>query len=122
MTERSIPHIRDIFDSERSNGTQVDRKRPVVGPRSEPDLKHLDRHLSMKKTIRKKIMRDLQQAFVAESGEKDVEIVVDTTGREGFLDVLRRGGKEEKEEVNDSKDEEKKQGFWRRFTIRRNKR
>ena len=27
-------------------------------------MKHLERHLSMKKTIRKKMMRDLQQAFV----------------------------------------------------------
>jgi hypothetical protein len=31
---------------------------------TERDVKHLERHLSMKKTIRKKIMRDLQQAFV----------------------------------------------------------
>ena len=31
---------------------------------TERDVKHLERHLSMKKTIRKKMMRDLQQAFV----------------------------------------------------------
>ena len=31
---------------------------------TERDVRHLDRHLSMKKTIRKKIMRALQQAFV----------------------------------------------------------
>ena len=31
---------------------------------TEREVRHLDRHLSMKKTIRKKIMRDLQQAFV----------------------------------------------------------
>ena len=31
---------------------------------TEHDIKHIERHLSMKRTIRKKIMRDLQQAFV----------------------------------------------------------
>ncbi|KAF2359572.1 hypothetical protein FHG87_009665 [Trinorchestia longiramus] len=30
----------------------------------EKDIRHIERHLSMKKTIRKKMMRDLQQAFV----------------------------------------------------------
>lgn len=39
----------------------------------EDDVKHLERHLSMKKTIRKKIMRDLQQAFVADPDEFKVE-------------------------------------------------
>jgi len=33
---------------------------------TEHDIKHIERHLSMKRTIRKKIMRDLQQAFVQE--------------------------------------------------------
>lgn len=33
------------------------------------DVKTLERHLSMKKTIRKKIMRDLQQAFVDDPNE-----------------------------------------------------
>ena len=35
----------------------------------EKDIKHIERHLSMKKTIRKKMMRDLQQAFVENPGE-----------------------------------------------------
>lgn len=39
----------------------------------EDDVKHLERHLSMKKTIRKKIMRDLQQAFVEDPDEFKVE-------------------------------------------------
>lgn len=37
------------------------------------DVKTLERHLSMKKTIRKKIMRDLQQAFVDDPNEFQVE-------------------------------------------------
>lgn len=40
---------------------------------TEKDVKHLERHLSMKKTIRKKIMRDLQQAFVEDPNEFRVE-------------------------------------------------
>lgn len=40
---------------------------------TEHDVKHLERHLSMKKTIRKKIMRDLQQAFVQDPNEFRVE-------------------------------------------------
>lgn len=36
---------------------------------TQKDVKHLERHLSMKKTIRKKIMRDLRQAFVEDPNE-----------------------------------------------------
>lgn len=35
----------------------------------EKDMRHIERHLSMKKTIRKKMMRDLQQAFVEDPRE-----------------------------------------------------
>jgi len=40
---------------------------------SQKDVKHLERHLSMKKTIRKKIMRDLRQAFVEDPNEFRVD-------------------------------------------------
>ncbi|XP_059476727.1 uncharacterized protein LOC132197448 [Neocloeon triangulifer] len=40
---------------------------------SQKDVKHLERHLSMKKTIRKKIMRDLRQAFVEDPSEFRVD-------------------------------------------------
>ncbi|CAB3374644.1 Hypothetical predicted protein [Cloeon dipterum] len=40
---------------------------------SQKDVRHLERHLSMKKTIRKKIMRDLQQAFVEDPSEFRVD-------------------------------------------------
>lgn len=36
---------------------------------TESDVRTIERHLSMKKTIRKKIMRDLQQAFVGDPNE-----------------------------------------------------
>lgn len=95
-SERSIPHLRDIFGIkgyDRSGMTQLD---PYSNPahihtndtnkkhsrkkhdnhKPSPnggDVKMLERHLSMKKTIRKKIMRDLQQAFVDDPNEFQVE-------------------------------------------------
>jgi hypothetical protein len=47
-------------DKQRKKKRTKDISRTIT----ERDVKHLERHLSMKKTIRKKIMRDLQQAFV----------------------------------------------------------
>lgn len=87
-SERSIPHLRDIFgiksynshmqnDCNISNETKKhsrkskhDNHRPMTNG---SDVKMLERHLSMKKTIRKKIMRDLQQAFVDDPNEFQVE-------------------------------------------------
>merc|ERR1712008_506247 len=37
--------------------------------KGEGEIKQIERHLSMKKTIRKKMMRDLQAAFVDDPGE-----------------------------------------------------
>ena len=48
------------------------------------DVRQLERHLSMKRTIRKKIMRDLQQASV-EDEEKD-EVAFRTLKDEGSLE------------------------------------
>lgn len=108
-SERSIPHLRDIFGingytSHAPTGcggvaaTNITNGNPPIDPynnhhhisASEPkkqsrkkrdnhktltsgDVKTLERHLSMKKTIRKKIMRDLQQAFVDDPNEFQVE-------------------------------------------------
>ncbi|XP_048508198.1 uncharacterized protein LOC105691608 [Athalia rosae] len=88
---------------------------------TESDVKHLERHLSMKKTIRKKIMRDLQQAFVEDPNEFRVDDIppeqlkaeiniqslsfgtpAQKQGRNrgnaenNFLDMLRGGGGVEK--------------------------
>lgn len=54
----------------RNGGSRSSCKGPST---VEDDVKHLERHLSMKKTIRKKIMRDLQQAFVEDPDEFKVE-------------------------------------------------
>ncbi|CAN7978615.1 hypothetical protein HPB47_009108 [Ixodes persulcatus] len=90
--ERRIPHVRDVFSDLRSydHSPRSRRKEPsspppsrrqhqqpnqqptsVTGgvapptqPLTERDFRHLERHLSMKKTIRKQISRNLAQAFV----------------------------------------------------------
>lgn len=100
-SERSIPHLRDIFGikSYNSHVPTNDRHASSLDPYSNPHMSHdykkhhhsrkskhdnqkpmtnsdvkvLERHLSMKKTIRKKIMRDLQQAFVDDPNEFQVE-------------------------------------------------
>lgn len=60
-----------------SNNTNASKKKKRFGGRkeasAETEVKYLERHLSMKKTIRKKIMRDLQKAFVEDPNEFRVE-------------------------------------------------
>ena len=51
--------------SERQSRKELHYSRTLT----EHDVRHLERHLSMKRTIRKKIMRDLQQAFVQDPRE-----------------------------------------------------
>lgn len=103
-SERSIPHLRDIFaiNNYTSHAPPTNCGSAVGNPTLDPysnnchhlpvepkkqcrkkrdnhktltsgDVKTLERHLSMKKTIRKKIMRDLQQAFVDDPNEFQVE-------------------------------------------------
>lgn len=112
------------------------------------DVKTLERHLSMKKTIRKKIMRDLQQAFVDDPNEFKVdnsnsehlksEINAEalrfgehpTKKSDNFLVMLRGDQKSSYEYANkqaqnreydyDSPEPERdeKQSFWKRFTTK----
>lgn len=99
-SERSIPHLRDIFGlngytsshNQNSNNPnnvidpyghqqqdvalsakKQSRKKRENSKTLTGDVKTLERHLSMKKTIRKKIMRDLQQAFVDDPNEFKTE-------------------------------------------------
>lgn len=99
-SERSIPHLRDIFGLNSytsSHNQNLNNPNNVIDPYGHQqqdvalstkkqsrkkrdnsktltgDVKTLERHLSMKKTIRKKIMRDLQQAFVDDPNEFKVE-------------------------------------------------
>ena len=59
---------------------------------TERDVKQLERHLSMKRTIRKKIMSDLQHAFVRRPDRDGIEIQsLDVQGalQPNVLDLLR---------------------------------
>ncbi|KAF4516764.1 hypothetical protein B566_EDAN004603 [Ephemera danica] len=58
------------------------------------DVRHLERHLSMKKTIRKKIMRDLRQAFVEDPSEFQHTSLSPEQLREINLQNLRVNGSE----------------------------
>ena len=61
---------------------------------TEQDIKHIERHLSMKRTIRKKIMRDLQQTFVKDPTSQ-MEVAKENTinmlgqSEPNILDMLR---------------------------------
>lgn len=104
--------------SPRNSKKKKSRRRDNNKTLTESDVKHLERHLSMKKTIRKKIMRDLQQAFVEDPNEFRVddippeqlkaEINIQSlsfgtpsqkqgrnrgNAESNFLDMLRGGGK-----------------------------
>ncbi|XP_016921192.1 uncharacterized protein LOC108003449 [Apis cerana] len=60
-------------ESPKNSKKKKSRRRDNSKTLTETDVKHLERHLSMKKTIRKKIMRDLQQAFVEDPNEFRVD-------------------------------------------------
>lgn len=60
----------DIINSKKTTNK---KKRDNSKTLTSGDVKTLERHLSMKKTIRKKIMRDLQQAFVEDPNEFKTE-------------------------------------------------
>lgn len=111
-TERSIPHLRDIFglsinqknqeptyNHPTSNNVDIEKpskkskksKSSGNGQQNGGELKTLERHLSMKKTIRKKIMRDLQQAFVDDPNEFKVDNNEDRLKSELNLEAMRYG-------------------------------
>ncbi|PSN54742.1 hypothetical protein C0J52_04870 [Blattella germanica] len=69
-SEDEIPKVQNSSNNKKKKQRS---RRDNARTLTEKDVKHLERHLSMKKTIRKKIMRDLQQAFVEDPNEFRVE-------------------------------------------------
>ncbi|CAK1552837.1 unnamed protein product [Leptosia nina] len=149
-SERAIPHLRDIFGlnqqyeakqtyDEHDDKTKKPRKKKEdYRTYTNGDVKTLERHLSMKKTIRKKIMRDLQQAFVEDPNEFKVEntspeklkaelsaeaVKIEKNVKKNdptFLDMLRGDTREETREEQPTAE---KSSFWRRLTMKnKNKR
>lgn len=73
VAHTSVQHHQKADDSD-VLALQLPRKKRENHKTLTPgDVKTLERHLSMKKTIRKKIMRDLQQAFVDDPNEFKVD-------------------------------------------------
>jgi len=78
----------------RNNGHSLAKDSRNSKTLTEQDIKHIERHLSMKRTIRKKIMRDLQQAFVKHP-TSHIEVVKDNQtnvlgqSEPNILDMLR---------------------------------
>ncbi|KAK9880071.1 hypothetical protein WA026_008582 [Henosepilachna vigintioctopunctata] len=67
INDRKIRDVRDIWNCA-NNGRDVDKENPWINSENVSDnnkskhkYKTLERHLSMKKTIRKKMMRDLRE-------------------------------------------------------------
>ncbi|CAH1186094.1 unnamed protein product [Phyllotreta striolata] len=84
LNERKIKDVRDIWNS----GRDVDKdnaKIPIdnsIDNRTKHKYKTLERHLSMKKTIRRKMMRDLR-----EIGDGQAEDAAQNEA--GFLEQIR---------------------------------
>lgn len=103
------------------------------------DIKTLERHLSMKKTIRKKIMRDLQQMYTDDPNEFRIENTEqlraevrvealrfgESDKSDNFLDMLR-GENTQPGHVRRPADydydspvqQKEKQSFWKRLTMK----
>ena len=92
---------------------------------SNNNWEHIEKHLSMKKTIRKKMMRDLQQAFIdgqepPDAAQKwdNVQLDAHKAGIEpNLLDMLKE--KKTEQQPVQSNPPPKKPGFWKKLTMRK---
>lgn len=84
VNERKIRDVRDIFHC---NNKEADKENPRVDTNIDNKTKHkyktLERHLSMKKTIRKKMMRDLRE--IGDAGVESTNQMQDA----GFLEQIK---------------------------------
>ena len=90
---------------------------------------HIEKHLSMKKTIRKKMMRDLQQAFLdPEEDPAGPCQLVDKAKADGLepniLDMLKDPAEppHPAAAASTAPATNKKPGFWKKLTMRKSKR
>ena len=81
--EEEIPKVSSGGGSQRARRKKKRRGEKLQYSRTitEKDVRSIERHLSMKKTIRKKIMRDLQQAFV-DGDPNDISAPAETVNNE----------------------------------------
>lgn len=89
------------------------------------NFQHIEKHLSMKKTIRKKMMRDLQQAFLDQ--EDPCQLVDKAHKADGqepnLLDMLKDPIEPCQAAASTAAPAtNKKPGFWKKLTMRKSKR
>ncbi|KAJ8932443.1 hypothetical protein NQ314_014657 [Rhamnusium bicolor] len=88
LSERKIKDVRDIWNCNKESENKENPKVPIdnnVDNRAKHKYKTLERHLSMKKTIRRKMMRDLREIGDATS----VENPQNETATAGFLEQIK---------------------------------
>lgn len=93
LNDRKIRDVRDIWSMGRNSDSDKENPRSLDNSTSDNRTKHkyktLERHLSMKKTIRKKMMRDLR-----EIGDASTETSSSTNSSQspqitGFLEQIK---------------------------------
>lgn len=85
MSERKIKDVRDVWACQAAREENKENPRlPPLDDRSKHKYKTLERHLSMKKTIRRKMMRDLREIGDATTAEESPH--TETTG---FLEQIK---------------------------------
>lgn len=85
--ERQICRAFDYLNDEEPRRRPIRGHAVVAGATGE--LKHIEQHLSMKKTLRKKMMRDLRQAFVEDPSNFREEHDDSSTDHPGAFDLHR---------------------------------
>ncbi|XP_057665969.1 uncharacterized protein LOC130899832 [Diorhabda carinulata] len=85
LNERKIKDVRDIWNASLGDSDKENPKIPIesnIDNRTKHKYKTLERHLSMKKTIRRKMMRDLREIGDAQAEDN-------TQSETGFLEQIR---------------------------------
>lgn len=124
-----------ISSQRRTDDEHNDRNRSTTAAYGN-GWENIEKHLSMKKTIRKKMMRDLQQAFVDSQNLPDqqwnhVQMAPSNhkSGEPNLLEMLKANPATATPKSNQMTENQKiepaptkKPGFWKKLTTRKNKR
>ena len=129
--------------SQRQTDDEYNDRNRSTAPAYGNGWENIEKHLSMKKTIRKKMMRDLQQAFIDSQDppnqqwdQVQMASSYQKTGEPNLLEMLKANptappkssNMNNMNNVNSMNDNQveltvtKKPGFWKKLTMRKNKR
>jgi len=138
----AAPNSRKNSSQRQTDDEYNDRNRSTA-PAYGNGWENIEKHLSMKKTIRKKMMRDLQQAFIDSQDppnqqwdQVQMASSYQKTGEPNLLEMLKANptappkssNMNNMNNVNSMNDNQveltvtKKPGFWKKLTMRKNKR